>query len=50
MPDFAIDPVLSAGTLVTAVLLGVIAVGLAPLFTANRLRHMDVPSALRVVE
>ncbi|HEU4910876.1 MAG TPA: FtsX-like permease family protein [Actinomycetes bacterium] len=50
VPDFAIDPVLSAGTLVTAFLLGVIAVGLAPLFTANRLRHMDVPSALRVVE
>jgi putative ABC transport system permease protein len=30
--------------------LGVVAVGLAPLLTARRVRRMDVPSTLRVVE
>jgi putative ABC transport system permease protein len=50
VPDFAIDPVLSTGTVLTAFVLGVIAVGLAPLFTVRRLRRMDVPAALRVIE
>ena len=50
VPDFAIDPVLSLGTVLTAFVLGVIAVGLAPLFTVRRLRRTDVPAALRVIE
>ena len=32
------------------VVLGMAAVALAPLFTARRMRGMDVPSTLRVVE
>jgi putative ABC transport system permease protein len=50
IPDVGIDPVVSPGTLLTAVALGVIAVGLAPLLTARRLRRMDIPGTLRVVE
>ncbi len=50
MPDMAMDIVVSAATVVTAVALSVIAVALAPLLTARRLRHMDVPGTLRVVE
>lgn len=41
---------LSGGTVLAAVLLGAGAVAVAPLFTLRRLRRMDVPSTLRVVE
>jgi hypothetical protein len=34
----------------TAVALSVIAVGVAPLLSARRLRRMDIPGTLRVVE
>ena len=50
MPDMALDVVLSGGTVLTAALLGVIAVGVAPLLTIRRLRRMDIPGTLRVVE
>lgn len=49
-PDFGLSPVLSATTVATAFALGVLAVAVAPLFTVRRLRRMDVPSALRVIE
>jgi hypothetical protein len=35
---------------VTAALLGVVAVAIAPLFTVRRLRRTKIPDALRVVE
>ena len=50
MPDVGLDIVVSAGTVLTAVALGVIAVGVAPLLTIRRLRRMDIPGTLRVVE
>ena len=50
MPDMAMDVVVSAGTVLTAVALSVIAVGVAPLLSARRLRRMDIPGTLRVVE
>jgi putative ABC transport system permease protein len=50
LPELGVEVSLSAGTAVTAALLGIVAVGLAPLLTARRLRRMDVPSTLRVVE
>ena len=50
MPDVGIDIVVSAGTLLTAVALSVIAVAVAPLLTVRRLRRMDIPGTLRVVE
>jgi putative ABC transport system permease protein len=50
LPDVGVDVVVSAGTMLTAVALGVIAVGVAPLLTVRRLRRMDIPGTLRVVE
>jgi putative ABC transport system permease protein len=41
---------LSSATYTAAVLVGVIATALAPLLTLRRLRRLDVPSALRVIE
>jgi putative ABC transport system permease protein len=35
---------------VTAIVLGVLAVAIAPLPTVRRLRRMDIPGTLRVVE
>ena len=50
MPDLGLIVTVAPATIVTAFLLGVLAVGLAPLFTYRRLRRMDVPSTLRVME
>ena len=50
LPDLGVLPMIGAGTVAKAVGLGVVAVGLAPLLTARRVRRMDVPSTLRVVE
>jgi putative ABC transport system permease protein len=50
MPDMGLDVVISAGTIVTAIGLGVLAVAIAPLLTVRRLRRMDIPGTLRVVE
>jgi putative ABC transport system permease protein len=49
-PDIGVVATVSTATLVTAVVLGVVAVGVAPLFTVRKLRRMDIPSTLRVVE
>ncbi|HET7235953.1 MAG TPA: FtsX-like permease family protein [Actinomycetota bacterium] len=50
LPDLELFVTVSMSTIATAFLLGVIAVGLAPLLTARRLVRMDVPSTLRVME
>jgi putative ABC transport system permease protein len=50
MPDVGMDVVVTPATVLTAVVLGVIAVGVAPLLTMRRLRRMDIPGTLRVVE
>lgn len=50
MPDMGLDAVVSGGTVVTAVVLGIVAVGIAPLLTIRRLRRMDIPGTLRIVE
>jgi putative ABC transport system permease protein len=49
-PDIGMVVSLSSGSIAAAALLGTAAVALAPLFTARRMRRMDVPSTLRVVE
>jgi putative ABC transport system permease protein len=49
-PDIGVVVALSGGSVAAAVLLGTAAVALAPLFTARRMRRMDVPATLRVVE
>jgi putative ABC transport system permease protein len=50
MPDMGLDVALSPETLLTAIVMGVLSVGLAPLLTLRRLRRMDIPGTLRVVE
>jgi putative ABC transport system permease protein len=50
MPDLAVEGFVSPATLLTALALGVVAVGAAPLLTARRVRNMDLPATLRVVE
>jgi putative ABC transport system permease protein len=51
MPEIGIDIVLSSGSIVFGVVVGVLAVALAPLLTApRRLGKMDIPSTLRVME
>ncbi len=50
LPDLGVRAVLSWSTLLTTVLLGVGAVAVAPLLSARRVRRMDVPATLRVVE
>ena len=50
MPELGLEVSLSAQTIVTALVLGVVAVAVAPLLTIHRLRRMDIPSTLRVVE
>ena len=50
LPDLDIVTALAGQTVLIAVLLGVLAVALAPLLTVRKLRRMDIPSTLRVVE
>lgn len=49
-PDIGMVVALSASTLLTALLFGVVAVAAAPVLTLRRLRRMDIPSTLRVME
>ena len=41
---------LTGASIITALLLGLGTVAVAPLFTLHRLRRMDIPSTLRLVE
>ena len=50
LPDIGVVTYLSGTTVATALVLGVLAVAVAPLLTVRRLRRMDIPSTLRVVE
>ena len=50
VPDIRFTIVVSAATIVTAFVLGIVTVAIAPLFGVRRLQHMDIPTALRVVE
>jgi putative ABC transport system permease protein len=49
-PDLGIDAALSSTTLLAAGAAGLLALALAPVLTARRLRRMDVPATLRVME
>jgi len=49
-PDLGTVISLAPGTIATAALLGIVAVGVAPLLGIRRLRHLDIPSTLRVAE
>jgi putative ABC transport system permease protein len=49
-PDIGVVPYTSPGTLAVAVVLGVVGAGVAPLLTSRRIRRLDIPATLRVVE
>jgi len=48
--DVGLVNTLKGTTVLVALALGVLAVGVAPLFSYRRLSHMDIPSTLRVME
>jgi putative ABC transport system permease protein len=50
LPELGVIGSLSFGTVALAAFAGVGAMAAAPLLTIRRLRRMDVPSTLRVVE
>jgi putative ABC transport system permease protein len=50
LPDVGINVTLQVATVITVVILGVVAVAVAPLFTARRMRRMNIPGTLRLVE
>jgi putative ABC transport system permease protein len=50
MPDLAVGVAVAPVTYVIAVAVGVVVVGLAPLLMARRLRRMNLPGTLRLVE
>ncbi len=50
MPDIGLVVEMSPSTLVTVIVLGVAAVAFAPVFTIRRMRRMDLPGTLRVME
>ena len=50
MPELGMKVIISGTTILTAVLLGVVAVAVAPLLTLRRMRRMNVPGTLRIVE
>lgn len=50
LPEIGVTTALATSTLVLALGLGVLTVALAPLLTARKLRRLDIPSTLRVVE
>jgi putative ABC transport system permease protein len=50
LPDFGIELYLSPATLATAAVVGVVAVAIAPVFLIRRIKRMDLPSTLRVME
>jgi putative ABC transport system permease protein len=50
LPDFDIARQISTVTVVVALLVGVASVSLAPLFLVRRIRRMDLPDTLRVME
>jgi putative ABC transport system permease protein len=50
VPDLGVIIDVTPSTYLVALVLGVLAVALAPVLTVRRLRRMDIPATLRVVE
>ena len=50
LPDVGIDVYVAPSTVVVAAVVGIVAVAAAPLLLARRLRNMNLPGTLRVVE
>ena len=50
LPEFGIERYVAPSTLAWAAGIGILTVSLAPLFLVRRIRNMDLPSTLRVME
>lgn len=50
LPDFGLHVVVQAETLAAVAVMGIVAVTLAPLLTLRRMRRMNLPGTLRLVE
>lgn len=50
LPDFDLEVAIQPSTIAVVVVMGVVAVSLAPLLTARRMRKMNLPGTLRYVE
>ena len=50
LPDIRIERYISATTVSWAAIIGVVAVSLAPIFLLGRIRRMNIPDTLRVME
>ena len=50
MPDYAAPLYIDPATLATVAVLGIVVVTVAPLFTVRRMRRMDLPGTLRLME
>lgn len=50
LPEFGIERSIAPSTLAWATGIGILTVSLAPLFLVRRIRNMDLPSTLRVME
>ena len=50
LPDFALEVIMEPTTLTAIGVLGVVAVAIAPLLTVQRMRRMNLPGSLRLVE
>ncbi|MGB5432509.1 MAG: FtsX-like permease family protein [Acidimicrobiia bacterium] len=50
LPDFDLKVILEPTTLTIIGVMGVVAVAIAPLFTVRRMRRMNLPGSLRLVE
>jgi putative ABC transport system permease protein len=50
MPDIQVKETVTGATILITFIIGIVATAIAPLFNARKLRKMDVPSTLRVME
>jgi len=50
LPDFALPVVLQPSTVAIVAVMGVLAVSIAPMLTVRRMRRMDLPGTLRLME
>jgi putative ABC transport system permease protein len=50
LPDVQLLPTVSIETIASTIVLGIVAVAVAPLLTVRRLHRMDIPGTLRVME
>jgi len=50
LPDFDLEVAIQPSTIAVVVIMGVVAVSLAPLLTVRRMRKMNLPGTLRYVE